>query len=97
MHRYLVYRKGSNSVNQPRTFDAVAIAIVEAKSRLEAERTSWHGEKPNIHGCPTLAAKVLASCGDLRVFPNQAVWAIPASKAPNRDWNAVLETDALTK
>lgn len=94
MTQYLVYRKGSNTANQPMTFDWVPIAIVEAKSRSAAEETTWGDEKPNVHGCPTLAAEVVASCGNIDVWANQHLKAVPESRASKRDWNAVLEAES---
>jgi hypothetical protein len=73
------------------TFDPVPIAIVEASSRDEAAKTSWHGEKPNVHGCPSLAAKVLLSSGNIDVWANQCVWAVPLSQAPKADVRSVEE------
>lgn len=90
-HKYLVYRKGSNSMNQPCTFEWVPIAIVEATSREKAEETSWHGEKPNVHGCPSLAAKVLVSSGNIDFWSNQYAKAVPLSKAPKGDIRTVEE------
>lgn len=92
---YLIYRKGSNAANQPCTFDWVPIAIVEAESREAAEATTWGDEKPNVHGCPTLAAEVVAHCGNLDVWSNQYLKAVPESRAKASDWNAVIEADAM--
>lgn len=92
---YLVYRKGSNSANQSMECGWVPIAIVFASSRDEAERTTWGDEKPNVHGCPTLAAQVIAHCGNLDVWSNQYLKAVPSSKAKAADWNSVLEADEM--
>ena len=90
---FLIYRKGSNAANQSLTFNWVPIAIVKARSRQEAETTSWYGEKPNIHGCPSLSAEILASVGNIDVWSNQIVKAVPVSKAKKSDWNTVLESN----
>lgn len=95
MTQYLVYRKGSNSANQSMTVGWVPIAIVRAKSREAAEATTWGGEKPSVHSCPRVAAEVVAHCGNLDVWSNQYLKAVPESKAPRGDWNAVLEEDAM--
>lgn len=91
---YLVYRVGSNAANQSCTFEPVPIAIVRASSREEAARTSWHGEEISVHGCPSLAAEVIAHCGNLDVWSNQHVYAVPQSKAKSSDWNLVFEADS---
>lgn len=93
---YLVYRVGSNSSNQPCTFEPVPIAIVRASSREAAAATSWHGEEPSVHGCPSLASEVLAHCGNIDVWSNQHVYAVPRSKVRGSDWNAVLEAEAFS-
>ena len=92
--QYLVYRKGSNSANQSCAFDWVPIAIVEAASREQAKATTWGDEKPNVHGCPALAAKVIYSCGNLDVWSNQYLQAVPRSKAKKSDWQHVENHDA---
>jgi hypothetical protein len=95
MHHYLIYRKGSNAANQSMTFGWVPIAIVEASSRWNATQTTWGGEEPNVHSCPKVAANVIAHCGNLDVWANQSLKAVPESRAPRGDWNAVLEADAM--
>ena len=95
MTDYLVYRTGSNAANQPCTFEAVPIAIVRAASRAAACETTWGDVKPCAQCCPTLAAEVIADCGNLDVWPNQTLHAVPESRAKLSDWNAVLEQDTL--
>jgi len=90
MTQYLVYRTGSNAANQSCTFEPVPIAIVEAKSREEACRTEWL-EKISVHGCPKLVGEIVADCGNLDVWSNQHLHAVPQSKARKSDWIAVLE------
>jgi hypothetical protein len=90
-HKYLVYRKGSNSMNQPCEFDWIPIAIVAANSREQAEQTSWHGEKPNINGCPSLASTVIVGIGNYDFWANQDAKAVPISRAPKTDIQAVKE------
>jgi hypothetical protein len=92
---YLLYRKGSNSANQPMTWDWVPIAIVRAPSRGKAEETTWGDGEPSVYGCPTVAAEVVASCGNLDVWANQSLMAVPQSRARASDWNHVLEVDAM--
>jgi hypothetical protein len=94
MPRFLVYREGSNAANQPRCLEAIPIAIVEARDAEEAARTTWGSEKPNVHGCPKLAAKVIASCGNLDVWSNQLVYAEAEGETDQEDWNLVLEIAA---
>ena len=88
---YLVYRKGSNAYNQPGTTGWVPIAIVRAPNYREAKQISWHGQKPTVHGCPSLAAEVLVNCGNLHVCSNQVVRAVPVSRAPKRDLASLRE------
>ena len=95
MDAYLVYRKGSNAANQSMTIEWVPIAIVRAASQDEAEATTWGGERPSIHSCPRIAAEVLASCGNLDVWPNQHIKAVLDVEADDEDWNSVLEADAM--
>ena len=95
MTDYLVYRTGSNAANQPCTFEAVPIAIVRAASRAAACETTWGDVKPCAQCCPTLAAEVIADCGNLDVWPNQTLHAVPASRARVADWNAVMDQDAM--
>lgn len=95
MPKYLVYRTGSNAANQPMTLAPVPIAIVQATSPDKACETTWGDERPSIHGCPTLAAEVLHHCGNLEVWANQSLHAVPESRAKLTDWNAVLEADSL--
>lgn len=90
---FLVYRKGSNSMNQPMTNGWTPIAIVEADNEGEAASTTWGDEKPNIHGCPHLAAKVIYG-GNTDVWSNQCVYAVPENEAKEHDWNVVLDTHA---
>lgn len=90
--QYLVYRVGSNAANQSRTLAPKPIAIVEAENRTAAASTSWQGRKPSIDDCPSLAAKIVASGGNLDVWSNQHVYAVPRSAAKMSDWNAVLQT-----
>ena len=91
-YKYLVYRKGSNSANQSCEFGWVPIAIVEASSREKAEETSWHGERPTVHGCPSLAATVLVSAGNIDFWSNQYAKAVPLSRASKADIRAVEES-----
>jgi len=93
LHEYLLYRTGSNSANQSCTFEPVPIAIVKASSREDAQESTWGDQEPTIHGCPTVAAQVVASCGNLDVWSNQTLHAVPRSKAKKSDWDAVLELD----
>ena len=89
--KFLVYRNGSNAANQPCTFEDVPIAIVESESAAAAAETTWGDEEPNVHGCPTLAAEVIASCGNVDVWANQHVHAVAEAEADPDDWNHVLE------
>lgn len=97
MTEFLVYRKGSNSMNQPSTFEAIPIAIVEAENADKAAETTWGDEKPNVHGCPSLAAEVLVSCGNLDVWANQHVYAVPKDEAPDEDVDALFEQASFAK
>lgn len=92
---YLLYRKGSNAANQSMSFGWVPIAIVRTPSREAAEATTWGDERPNVHGCPRVAADVVASGGNLDVWSNQCLMAVPKSKAKIADILAVLEADAM--
>lgn len=94
-YEYLVYRNGSNAANQSRETGWVPIAIVRAASKEAAEATTWGDEKPNVHGCPRLAAEIVESCGNLDVWSNQYTRAVPASRAPLRDLNALYEAAAM--
>jgi hypothetical protein len=96
-YRYVVYRKGSNVVNQPLSFGWVPVAIVRARSRADAVRTTCGDETPNARGCATLAAEVVAHCGDLDVWANQVVKAVPLSMASRADVRAVLAADAMRR
>lgn len=92
---YLVYRSGSNAANQSMTPEGVPIAIVRAGSRAEAEATTWGDCEPSVRHCPTPSAEVVASVGNLDVWANQSLAAVPQSRARASDWNAVLEADAM--
>jgi hypothetical protein len=96
-YRYLIYRKGGNVVNQPLASGWVPVAIVRARSRAEAVRTTGGGATRAARGCPTLAAEVVAHCGDLGVWANQVVKAVPLSMASRADVRAVLEADAMRR
>lgn len=97
MAEFLVYRQGSNKANQPMTFEPIPIAVVEAESEEKAAETTWGDEKPNVHGCPTLAAKVVQSCGNLDVWANQRVHAVPIEYAPPEDLEALSEAAAMAE
>lgn len=92
---YLVYRTGSNSANQPMTDESIPIAIVEATSRGKACEITWGDKEPTVHGCPSLKSNVVASAGNMDVWGNQTLHAIPQSLAKASDWNWVLESDAM--
>lgn len=98
-YKYLVYRVGSNAANQPMTFEPVPIAIVEAKNRRAAVRRGYSGGggPKSVHDCLFLDpdGEIVAQVGDLSVYANQYLYALPRSKASKRDWNAVLEENAM--
>jgi hypothetical protein len=91
---YLLYRRGSNALNQPLEFDWVPVAIVRAASKARAERLSWHGEAPSIHSAPTPEAQIVENSGDVRFFADQYAKAVCQADACRADWLAVLEAAA---
>jgi hypothetical protein len=82
--QYLIYRKGANRVNQSQS-GWVPIAIVEAESTGNAVRTTSRGYRP----CPKLAAKIVATAGNIDVWPHQQLRALPAKKASLAHWYGV--------
>jgi hypothetical protein len=61
------------------------IAIVKAESVEDAVRiTSGKNRR-----CPKLAAKIVASVGNIDVWPNQQLRALPATKASLNHWYEV--------
>jgi hypothetical protein len=89
--QYLIYRKGANRVNQSQS-GWVPIAIVEAKSTENAVRTTSSG----YSRCPKLAAKIVASAGNIDVWPHQQLRALPAKKA-SLQRSAAIELQRKTR
>lgn len=82
--QYLIYRKGSNNQNQ-RQSGWMPIAIVKAACADDAGRTTSGRNRP----CPKLAVKIVVSTGNVDVWPNQALHALPARKASLNHWYEV--------
>ncbi len=87
MTQYLIYRYGSNAANQPMC-NKEAVAIVEAKSKAKATRRDDSGLNPE--------GDIVAAISDgVTVYANQSLEAVAESRASIRDWNYVLEQDAM--
>lgn len=84
MPTYLLYRVGANRANQGD--HRVPVAIVEARNQAEATATEIPGGVPDID---LPSASVLAP--EITCWANQHLEAVPQSRAPDRDWNSVLE------
>jgi hypothetical protein len=93
---YLVYRIGSNTANQSMC-ERAPVAIVRAANRAAATRTKVKAEHPSVYDCPELTpdGELVAHRANLDVWANQRLEAVPASRAPAADLNAVYEEDAL--
>ena len=74
-NKYVLFRKGENSLNQRRETDWVPVAIVEADSVAKASLIGNRGSGPNKP-----MAKIIASAMDCNFWDNQTAKAVPYSK-----------------